>query len=73
MHANGTESLTPARVAFDRAGLSQKFAADLMGISYSKLCRIVNGQCRVSRDDKRSIALFLRLPVDEVFPDEAGW
>jgi transcriptional regulator with XRE-family HTH domain len=66
------EQQTPAKAAFTRAGLSQSFAARLMGMSYTKLSRIVNGQCRVSAHDKRAIALLLRLPVDEVFPDEVS-
>lgn len=63
---------TPVKTAFAQAGLSQVFAARLLGMSYTKLSRIVNRQCRVSPEDKRAIAIFLRKPVEELFPDEVA-
>lgn len=60
---------TPVKNAISGSGLSQEFIARLTDIHYTRLSRIVNDRCEPSDEEKRAIALVLRLPVGELFPE----
>ncbi|WP_333597667.1 helix-turn-helix transcriptional regulator [Chryseobacterium flavum] len=51
-------------------GFTQKDIADILGIDTSNYNRKENGSVKISKDDWKKIAKFLKVPVEEIYDDK---
>ncbi len=62
---------TRIKLAFMNAGITQYTAAHHLGVSETRVSRIVTGRIQPSDAEKRALARLLRTTVDALFVDDA--
>lgn len=61
--------LQPAKVFLVSRGISQRAAAQALGVSEMHLSRVLNGHARASDHLKEELASLLEMPVEALFYD----
>ena len=63
--------LLALKMALMRRGLRQYDAARLLGITDTRMSRIICGRLEATEEEKKRLAHLLQTPVQELFPDAA--